>query len=41
MVIKMIIKLSKRIDEHRGNYIKLGKYRKVLNRRHIVEAYNN
>ena len=41
MVIKMTIKLSKRIDEHRGNYNKFGKYRKILNRRHIVEAYNN
>ena len=41
MVIKMFIKLRKNIDEHRGNYNKLRKNEKVLNRRHIVAAYNN
>lgn len=41
MVIKMFIKLRKRIGEYRGNYKELRKYKKVLNRRHIVEGYNN
>ena len=41
MFLNMFIELGRRMDEHSENFNEEKKYKKVLNRSHRVEEYNN